>query len=180
MGASKFRWLLPFSFVGVLIALWQLAVSAHPGTIVPGPWMVLQAIGDLARRGLLLKYAVASLFRVTWGFLLAAVVGIPLGLLLGLNRRVAMALNAKKRSVLRATQLILKTGGVKRTMKMIMPISSNSTFTPSSGVRLSKVPIVSTRPAVKGKAIWITPARGSLPVSGLKRHSLIAIPMRSR
>jgi NitT/TauT family transport system permease protein len=50
-------------------------------------------IVDLAQHGLLLKYIVASLFRVTWGFLLAAVLAIPMGLHIGWNRRAEMAFN---------------------------------------------------------------------------------------
>src|SRR6202023_753819 len=38
-------------------------------------------------------YVVASLFRVTWGFVLAAVLAIPLGLTIGWYRRLEMALN---------------------------------------------------------------------------------------
>ena len=48
---------------------------------------------ELLRSGLLLKYVVASLFRVTWGFLLAAVLAIPLGLLVGWFRRAELAVN---------------------------------------------------------------------------------------
>ena len=92
MAASKFRWLLPLGFIGILIAGWHIATRSQTG-ILPGPWVVLKAIGELARRGLLLKDVVASVFRVTWGFLLAVVTGIPFGLLLGWNRRMAMALN---------------------------------------------------------------------------------------
>jgi NitT/TauT family transport system permease protein len=39
------------------------------------------------------KYVVASLFRVTWGFSLAAVIAIPLGLTIGWHRRAEMAVN---------------------------------------------------------------------------------------
>jgi len=42
---------------------------------------------------LLLKYVVASLFRVTWGFILAASIAIPGGLAIGWYRRSEMALN---------------------------------------------------------------------------------------
>ena len=38
---------------------------------------------ELARKGLLVRYVVASMFRVMAGFLLALLVGIPFGLLLG-------------------------------------------------------------------------------------------------
>ena len=48
---------------------------------------------ELLERGLLLKYVVASLFRVTWGFVAAALLAIPLGLALGWYRRAELALN---------------------------------------------------------------------------------------
>ena len=77
----------------MLIAAWQFAIDRQAVPIIPGPWAVLKGIVELARKGLLLKYVVASLFRVTWGFLLAVVTAIPFGLLLGWHRRAEMALN---------------------------------------------------------------------------------------
>ncbi|MGH9694042.1 MAG: ABC transporter permease [Bryobacteraceae bacterium] len=50
-------------------------------------------IADLVQHGLLLKYVVASLFRVTWGYVLAVVLAIPLGLAIGWSRRAEMAFN---------------------------------------------------------------------------------------
>jgi NitT/TauT family transport system permease protein len=85
--------LRPVAFVVVLLAAWQIAVMRHPGYILPGPWGVVVGIGDLIRHGFLVKYIVASLFRVSWGFVLAAVLAIPLGLLIGWHRRAEMALN---------------------------------------------------------------------------------------
>ena len=64
--------LRPVAFVVLLLAAWQIAVARHPGSLIPGPWSVARGIGELLQHGLLLKYVVASLFRVTWGFLLAA------------------------------------------------------------------------------------------------------------
>jgi NitT/TauT family transport system permease protein len=90
------RWLVrlrPVAFVAVLLAAWQIAVAMHPGYILPGPWGVVGGITDLIRHGFLLKYIVASLFRVSWGFSLAAILAIPLGLLIGWYRRSEMALN---------------------------------------------------------------------------------------
>ncbi len=60
---------------------------------MPGPLAVVGGIAELAQRGLLLKYIVASLFRVTWGFTLAALLAIPLGLMVGWHRRADMAVN---------------------------------------------------------------------------------------
>ena len=85
--------LRPVAFILVLLVIWQIAISSHPGQLLPGPWQTLRGIGDLLQHGLLLKYVVASLFRVTWGFLLAAVIAIPLGLAIGWYRRAEMAFN---------------------------------------------------------------------------------------
>jgi NitT/TauT family transport system permease protein len=85
--------LRPVVFIAVLLAAWQIAVSRHPDHILPGPWGVVGGIADLLHHGLLFKYVVASLFRVTWGFSLAAVLAIPLGLAIGWYRRSEMALN---------------------------------------------------------------------------------------
>src|SRR5579862_132286 len=85
--------LRPVAFILVLLVIWQIAISRHPGQLLPGPWETLRGIGDLLQHGLLFKYVVASLFRVTWGFLLAAVIAIPLGLTIGWYRRAEMAFN---------------------------------------------------------------------------------------
>jgi NitT/TauT family transport system permease protein len=85
--------LRPIAFIAVLLAFWQLAVSLHPVHILPGPWEVVGGIAYLVHHKLLLKYIVASLFRVTWGFILAAALAIPLGLTIGWYRRAEMAFN---------------------------------------------------------------------------------------
>jgi NitT/TauT family transport system permease protein len=86
-------WLRPILFIAALLLIWQIAISRHPGYILPSPLAVLGGIADLLLHGLLLKYVVASLFRVTWGFVLAAVLAIPLGLTIGWYSRLEMALN---------------------------------------------------------------------------------------
>jgi NitT/TauT family transport system permease protein len=73
--------------VVALIALWSAAVAISGSRLLPGPWKVLLGLVDLARRGLLHRHVIASLFRVTWGYLGALLVGIPLGLALGWWRR---------------------------------------------------------------------------------------------
>lgn len=84
--------LRPIAFIAALLVIWQVAVVRHP-SLLPGPWGVVGGLADLARHGLLLRYIVASLFRVTWGFALAAVIAIPLGLTIGWYRRAEMAFN---------------------------------------------------------------------------------------
>lgn len=85
--------LRPVLFILVLLIAWELAVRLHPGLLFPGPFAVAAGILELLQHGLLLKYVVASLFRVTWGFVLACSTAIPLGLALGWYRRGEMAFN---------------------------------------------------------------------------------------
>jgi NitT/TauT family transport system permease protein len=76
-----------------LIGGWAAAVAIARSPIIPGPLAVARGLSELARKGLLTRFVVASLFRVTWGFLLAAVTAIPAGLLLGWSRLAERALN---------------------------------------------------------------------------------------
>ena len=85
--------LLPFTSVFLLIAIWQIAVSTHADSLIPGPLAVVAGIIELAQKGLLVKYVVASLFRVTWGYVSAAILAIPFGLLLGWYQRGEKSIN---------------------------------------------------------------------------------------
>src|SRR5947208_6392889 len=85
--------LLPFTSVVLLIVVWQISVSTHPDSLIPGPLAVVAGIVELAQKGLLVKYVVASLFRVTWGYVSAAVLAIPFGLLLGWYQRGEKSIN---------------------------------------------------------------------------------------
>jgi NitT/TauT family transport system permease protein len=82
-----------YAGVAALIAAWWVGIAASKTTILPTPWAVILAIGELIRRGLLIRYIVASLFRVTWGYLGGVLVGVPLGLVLGWWGRGEKALN---------------------------------------------------------------------------------------
>ncbi|HJY08214.1 MAG TPA: ABC transporter permease, partial [Bryobacteraceae bacterium] len=91
--SNLFVWLRPVAFIAVLLTIWQIAINRHSVHLLPSPVEVVGGIGDLVRHGLLLKYVVASLFRVTWGYALAVILAIPLGLAIGWSRRAEMALN---------------------------------------------------------------------------------------
>jgi len=90
---NLFARLRPLGFIALLLMAWHIAVKFQRVQLLPSPLAVAHAIAELAQRGLLLKYVIASLFRVTWGFLMAAVLAIPLGLLLGWYKRSQLALN---------------------------------------------------------------------------------------
>jgi NitT/TauT family transport system permease protein len=85
---KKFSWALPVPLL--ILAAWSLAVQRHWLTLIPGPWEVLLAIVDFAfgslyddaYSGTLLIHLGASAGRVLGGFALAAVLAVPIGILL--------------------------------------------------------------------------------------------------
>lgn len=85
--------LLPVLTAFFFLALWHVLVKVSGSDLFPTPLDVAKGIQELFEKGLLLKYIVASLFRVSWGFILAVVVGVPLGLALGWFRPAYEALN---------------------------------------------------------------------------------------
>jgi NitT/TauT family transport system permease protein len=86
-------YLLPLGVAVIFVVTWYAAVRLSGTKLFPTPLEVLLGIGELVRKGLLVKYVAASLFRVTWGFLLAVVVGVPFGLMLGWFRPARQAFN---------------------------------------------------------------------------------------
>jgi NitT/TauT family transport system permease protein len=84
---------LPCAVAMVSLLAWDLAVRTTRNDLFPGPWQVVLGIVELLRKGLLPKYVVASLFRVTWGFGLAVLIGVPFGLFLGWFRMAYQAFN---------------------------------------------------------------------------------------
>jgi NitT/TauT family transport system permease protein len=89
----KNSFLLPAAVLLVVYGLWDGAVLLSNSDIFPRPYQVFLGIAELIQRGVLLKYAVASLFRVSIGFTLAVLVGVPSGLLLGWFRPAFLAFN---------------------------------------------------------------------------------------
>ena len=84
---------LPLAVGAVFLFFWHLGVRISGSDLFPTPLEVCRGIGELAERGLLLKYIVASLFRVSWGFALAVLLGVPVGLTLGWYSRAFQAFN---------------------------------------------------------------------------------------
>lgn len=85
----------PFLAFSILIVIWELLVrcSGWNTHILPDPYTVLVSMGELVADGSLLKHTVASLFRVTAGFYLATILGVPLGIMLGRNQTASLLLN---------------------------------------------------------------------------------------
>lgn len=74
--------MVSFSFIcllwGTLVNYYQISEA-----VFPGPVTVFGSFWHLLVDGSLFKHTVASLYRVTAGFYLAAVLGIPLGIFIG-------------------------------------------------------------------------------------------------
>jgi len=87
-GVDWSRWLPALGPI-VLFLIWDLVVRAGliKAILLPTPWATLQALATgLAGGPLLLDFAVTVL-RTLEAFVIAAVVGVPLGVLLGSNER---------------------------------------------------------------------------------------------
>lgn len=69
----------------LIIAVWTGIRQAFeiPSYLLPGPMEVSRALLETAESGQLFRSTVASLYRVTWGFYLAVLTAVPLGLAMG-------------------------------------------------------------------------------------------------
>jgi taurine transport system permease protein len=83
------------------IALWQLISSSGrvPTRLLPGPLAVVNAFMNIWTNGFrdttLLENVFATLYRCIAGYLLACVVGVPIGLIMGMSRRLAAAIDVE-------------------------------------------------------------------------------------
>lgn len=79
----------------VLVLLWwgltTIVFRDDPVLSAVAPQRALPAVLDLLQRGVLLEDTVLSLYRLLSGLLIATVIGIPVGLLVGLSRSVERA-----------------------------------------------------------------------------------------
>jgi ABC-type nitrate/sulfonate/bicarbonate transport system permease component len=76
------------SLIGFFV-LWQLIARSGVFTTVllPSPIAVIKAFWEMLNQGILLPNIAASLVRVCYGFVLAVVIAVPLGIAAGWNRR---------------------------------------------------------------------------------------------
>ena len=94
----------------VLLLLWQIGAwllqQTMPIASLLAPWPTFKSLGWLLGSGQLWAHVLASLQRVLVGLVLALVIGVPLGLLIGRSRAVEQA-----------------TGGAFQLLRMISPLS---------------------------------------------------------
>ena len=75
------------TLVGVVGALWWLSSLSVPHYILPGPTRVWDALRLIIANGDLWNNLGITLWRVAVGFVVAALIGLPFGILLGANQR---------------------------------------------------------------------------------------------
>ncbi len=98
--------LLPLATATVFVSMWHLSCEwmaydivlrdgtvRHIESIIPTPWQTLTGMEKPVSDGTLLRYAIASVYRVAVGFGIATAIGIPLGLWTGWSLRMRQALN---------------------------------------------------------------------------------------
>ena len=85
--------LLPLIVLFAAIAIWSALWLLHvfPQSVFPSPLDVAKGLGEEISTGRLPGDLVASLFRVTTGFMLAVFLGLPVGLWLGSHVRSRLA-----------------------------------------------------------------------------------------
>lgn len=84
---------LPLGVALVMVSLWSAAVEISGTATFPSPTDTALGLLELIESDRLWSDTIASLFRVSWGFFLATLVGVPLGLVAGWNTRAYTALN---------------------------------------------------------------------------------------
>jgi len=85
--------LLPVAVAATGVALWQLGCDIARAKVFPTPGETTVAFLQIVQSNRLWGDVAASLFRVTWGFFLAAGIGIPVGLMVGWSMRAFRAFN---------------------------------------------------------------------------------------
>jgi NitT/TauT family transport system permease protein len=87
------RVLPPVAVIALIVGVWWAVVAASGSAVFPTPWQVVTGTAELVRDGSLWEHIRASLLRVGAGFLLAVVVGVPLGLWMGWVKGAYFTLN---------------------------------------------------------------------------------------
>ncbi len=84
---------MPLGVAAIGVALWQIGCDMSGTDIFPTPWDTVLAFGDIIESDRLLGDSIASLYRVTWGFVLATMCAVPVGLVVGWSTRSFWAMN---------------------------------------------------------------------------------------
>ena len=92
-GGGWFRFLFPAAVLFGFLLLWSLIsfIDLFPAYALPSPRSVAESFWEEIMAGRLVNDIIASLWRVAIGFVISAVLGIPVGLWMGLHLRARQA-----------------------------------------------------------------------------------------
>src|SRR5512133_3617635 len=76
-----------FALVALIFTIWWLVSLRMPHYVLPGPGRVVDALQRISANGELWNNLGITLGRVAAGFTLAAIIGLPLGIVLGASKR---------------------------------------------------------------------------------------------
>ncbi len=84
-----------FFILPLTLLMWQVVTTLLnvPEFMFPRPLSVVRALWQMLQNGELYTNTISSLFRVTWGFYIAVVTAVPLGLLIGRQKYLRSVLN---------------------------------------------------------------------------------------
>lgn len=79
----------------VIILIWLIGSNLKMWNphIIPSPWQVLRTAIDITTNGVLFKHVLISFSRVTIGFVAAFSLAFPLGIILGMNKKLTLFFN---------------------------------------------------------------------------------------
>ena len=75
------------ALVALIVGVWWIVSLRLPHFVLPGPPRVFEALAGLSASGDLWHNLAITLGRVSAGFIAATLIGLPLGIVLGANRR---------------------------------------------------------------------------------------------
>ena len=85
-------WLRFGSILGAIAAWWLLSL-AMPANLLPNPWVAVVTLAKDFAQGDVLPHLAITLLRVALGLLLAMLIGVPVGILMGINQRAEKVLD---------------------------------------------------------------------------------------
>lgn len=91
MNTTAKKIVFPLTSIGLILITWYTVTALHlaPSYFVPSPASVVTSLFKLFTAGHLVENIKISFFRIFAGFIIASLLGIPCGMLLGLNKTAA-------------------------------------------------------------------------------------------
>lgn len=83
--STRFKRIVSFSFFAFLLIVWMLVsgLGFIDSKFLPAPWVVIEDIINSLKNGTLINDIQISVYRIFAGFILAVIIGVPLGVLCG-------------------------------------------------------------------------------------------------